>query len=234
MNALVILLGWAAALVTPMADVGRVSVDWTAGEITATGAAARDLRAPSIEIARVRTEEVAHARAAELLAQGALALPWAGGKTVGQAARGIDGARARLARVVAKPPIRRVSYASDGGTEVTLGLPLALVASALVPARQGVPPDEAPVFIVVDARAVAGLSPVVGLGIRAGDKTYFGPVSWVDDPDDARKLATGKALRLEARARQGNVQTVDAPPDVMALLPDARPWVIVLSVGDTP
>src|SRR5262250_3873432 len=76
MRLLLLLLVASAAHADPI-------VDWAAGRIAVTAAAAADLRAPSPAIARVAAERTARSRARAALLDAARALPWAGGGTLG-------------------------------------------------------------------------------------------------------------------------------------------------------
>jgi hypothetical protein len=149
----------AAVLVGPMAD--GVTVDWTAGELRATGLAAADLRLPGPDVARVAAERHARQQAEARLAVAAKQLPWAEGGTVGGHLND-----EQIAGVLAAGKVA-ASYGSDGSTSVVVTVPLDGFRTAIAgPAAVG---GE----VVLDAR---GLDVEPTLGVKLAGAAP--PTTW--------------------------------------------------------
>ncbi len=90
-----------------------VTVDWSAGTLSASGGAAADLRMPSVDLARPGADRRARAAALAKLRTALEALPLGGG-------RKLDGAR--IDRALARAKVADVQYQSNGGAVVRLEL----------------------------------------------------------------------------------------------------------------
>ncbi|MCS6913478.1 MAG: hypothetical protein RMK29_04125 [Myxococcales bacterium] len=107
-----------------------VTVDWSAGMMEAVGSCAADLRAPSVEIARIKAERVARQRAQERLRAALRALPrgrWAGPPPATEA----------LEQALGQAEVTKVHYGSNGSVSVRLRLAIAaLPVRLLSPSRR--------------------------------------------------------------------------------------------------
>lgn len=145
----------------------RTAIDWSRGLITAVGAAAGDLRAPSPAIARVAAKRKALDQARAGLDARARALTL-GGKTVAEHLENNDQARARLEQALEHLVELDISYGSDGSVVVTAGLPLEAVRVAVHgPSRPGPaePGTTLPTAVIIDARKVMN-TPMLGVAVN--------------------------------------------------------------------
>jgi hypothetical protein len=121
-----------AASVSLVAQIGTATVDWGRGVVSAHGGAPASLRAPGPGVARVTAERKARAAALEKLEASIGKLPLWGGGQVGHLLAERPAAKTRLMTVIAEAPVVvSPRYASDGGVELDLELPLDAVAAAL-------------------------------------------------------------------------------------------------------
>jgi hypothetical protein len=97
-----------AALATAL---DGVSVDWSAGALTASGGAAADLRMPSVDLARPGAERRARAAALARLRAGLRALPLGGGRKLDPD---------RVDRALGRARAAGVEYQSNGGAVVRM------------------------------------------------------------------------------------------------------------------
>ena len=150
-------------------------IDWTRGMIIARGAAAADLRAPSLSIARIAAERRAHTAARVRLSKLARSMSQLRGE--GNAGKAVaTGAPARrFAQLLAESRVLTIHHASDGSVVVKAGIAIEAVRAAI--AGPGVMPPgakNAPSAVVIDARGVLG-KPGLGLEILGGKERYVGP-----------------------------------------------------------
>jgi hypothetical protein len=127
-------MGVSAAFLLAIAlshTVGPVTIDWTRGVAVVATAAGATLRAPNPQVARLSAERLARRRATERLRKALAGLPVAGGATVGERLGGDADAWGWLDKAVAQAGAEAARYASDGGVELRLRLPLRDVARAL-------------------------------------------------------------------------------------------------------
>lgn len=180
----------------------RGAIDWTRGLITAMGAAAADLRAPSPDVARVTAERRAMDQARARLRESALSLT-VGGVAVAERARDADVA-ARLARALERALTLDVAYGSDGSAVVTAALPLEQVRHAVLGVPRARAAADAPTAIIIDARKHLR-RPVLGLTVAAGDAQGRGPAVFHRSLDAAaRDVRLGeRVVRARARALAG-------------------------------
>lgn len=152
----------------------RSPIDWWRGVLSAPGAAAADIRAPSPAIARLKAQRIAMSRAKKALSARAAKLPWAGGTTLG-AKLTSKAQKRRFDRVIARALARSVHYASDGSVMLRATVGLEALRQAVTGAAEahvlGAKPLSA---IVVDARKLR-VSAVLGRAISAGGARYAGP-----------------------------------------------------------
>jgi len=118
-------------LVALVHAVGPATVDWQRGVLEVEAGAAPSLRAPNPGVARVGAERLARQAAARKLLEAAAHLPVVGGGTVGDRLRKRPQAKKWLEKTLGDTQPARVRYASDGGIEMQLQLPLHKVAQAL-------------------------------------------------------------------------------------------------------
>jgi len=142
------------------------TVDWAAGRIAVTAAAAADLRAPSPQIARVAAERSARGRARGQLLVAVRTLPWAGGGTLGQRADADPEVLRALDLAVDGADTDELRIQSDGSVVVRLGTSL----DALV----GLTPTTESPRLVVDGKG--HVKPALGYRLVAGDESYVGPL----------------------------------------------------------
>ncbi len=159
-------------------------IDWTRGMITAQGAAAGDLRAPSPAIARVAAERRAKRAAGARLTRMVGRLSTAGGVVVGT---GSGAAKARLERAAAAARVLSIEYGSDGSVLASLGLPIEAVRVALFGVAAAPSATKgAPTALLVDARGIVS-APALGIELMAGGERYAAPTVF------HRRLATASA-----------------------------------------
>jgi hypothetical protein len=102
-----------------------VRIDWTARFIEAAGVSAADLSAPSPEVARIRAERQARARARERLKQALTTLPrarWQGGPPAPEA----------LEAALDRAEAHDIDYGANGSVALRLRLPLQALPAALL------------------------------------------------------------------------------------------------------
>jgi len=90
-----------------------VTIDWSAGTLSASGGAAADLRMPSVDLARPGADRRARAAALAKLRAALETLPLGGG-------RKLDASR--IDRALARAKVADVQYQSNGGAVVRLEL----------------------------------------------------------------------------------------------------------------
>jgi hypothetical protein len=221
-------------------------IDWTAGEIEATGAAAADLHAPNVTIARVGAERRARERAGKVLLEAARALRLASGGTLGAAMAKDDALAARVERSLERPRDVRIDHASDGSARVTVAAPLEGLRAARVAARKGAadddgdaiavtaapaPPLTAPTALLIEAKGEL-VQPVLGLTLRAGKLRHAGPVLFFHDAELAARDARLGARVVRGRATRNDDGELHVAGDAAEALAAARvaasPIVIVL------
>jgi hypothetical protein len=151
---------------------GGASVDWSTGVVRASGGGAGDLRAPSAAIARASAERHVRARIFTQIAQ----LPVIGGGSVGSACSKHPERKERIEKLIeqAAATAKEIHYASDGGIEIRLELPLDAIAAALVSDETKVTSARPGRIIVVRRKA----HPVIVPG---------GTVRYYESVDEARK-----------------------------------------------
>jgi hypothetical protein len=209
---------------------GKTTVDWSAGQLLATGAAVADPRAPNPDVARVSAERAARERALEELGRAARKLELAGGGSVGERARGDAAVEQRLAGALERARTLEASYGSDGSTRVVVALPLEAVRLAVAPAAAPNAPPGGPTAIVVDARAHKA-RPVLGVSLHAGaTKAAPLPTVWYADVEAAAAdpRAGARLLRTEAKSVKGGVIEVALAPEELEQATMAGALVIVV------
>jgi len=201
MRLLLVLLVASAAHADPI-------VDWAAGRIAVTAAAAADLRAPSPAIARVAAERTARGRAKTSLLEAARALPWAAGGTLGAHADQDPEARKTLAAAIDGATTEELRLQSDGSVVIRM--------AASLDALAGVPPTTERAALVADGRG--HVRPALGYRIVAGDETYSGPVRFAraGEPKVKVSRAHGDEVVLPAGALE------KAAPPVLILVGESR------------
>jgi hypothetical protein len=118
----------------------------------------------------VKAERKARARAVEKLRSTAAALPLAG--------QGLSLSDKCIADVERAAIALDMDYGSDGSVVAQLALPLEHVRACAFSADAPVAPGaKGPEVLVL--RGAGKLRPVVGLQVRAGDRTYRGPMRFV-------------------------------------------------------
>lgn len=200
--------------------------------VIATGAMAGDIRAPTPSVARVGAERGAREQAQARLLAGAKKLKTADGKTVGKLADGDKQIAARLERVAQQSIDLDIDYSSDGSVVLEAGLPIEAVRAAVYGADA--PPegaeDGAIAALVVDARKLRKLRPVIGLAVSAGGSRYRGPVVF---SDDAKSIAgdarfAGTRTRVEAAKLDGDSLVISDGESAVAAAKRAGAPVVVL------
>jgi hypothetical protein len=217
--AVVFVAGTAHADVTsPLA--GGATIDWSRGMLTVTGVGLADRNAPSPAVGRAASRRRADDAARAALAGALPAVPWtAGGKPGELAAR--DGWLAAHAVVAA------ATLHPDGSWRVTLGLPIEAIRLGLAGPRRvagggdpaAVTDPKAPRVVVIDARPLAGVTPIGGVAIGAAGA---GPTVWIDLADGAAPptaLVGAAPITRRATAFGGGAFTVDGDvPDLAGAL----------------
>jgi hypothetical protein len=183
----------------------RTAIDWSRGLITAVGAAAGDLRAPSPAIARVAAKRKALDQARARLDSRARALTL-GTRPVAEHIENNAPARARLERALQHVVELDVSYGSDGSVVVTAGLPLEAIRLAVHGPPRPAPAEREnslPTAVIIDARKVMN-TPILGValntpaGPRAAPTVFYRSV---------------KAARADARLGQRAISLTAARLD---------------------
>jgi hypothetical protein len=168
-----------------------VSIDWSEGELAATGGAAADLRMPSADVARPGAVRRARAAALAKLRAALEELPLGGGRKLAAAA--ID-------RALAQARTAGVTYQSNGGALVDVTLRFTdWIETPPAAADAGAPPpvEPAPVAVLSVPAMPLAAAPLVKLHggeVAAGAARYrLGPA-----PASAKALAArvDKAGRL--------------------------------------
>jgi hypothetical protein len=191
----------ALALVTLVVVHGPVTIDWTRGVVSAEAGAGPSLRAPSPTVARAAAERLARDLAARRLLEAVHKLPVVGGGTVGQQLSA--GGREALEKSMAALTPRRLRYASDGGIELQLSLPLARVAQAL-PVRRAEPEDAEKAAAHSSARIAIATGPLEPALVPRADLRFFGSLpeakkerAWLGD--SPRTIKIRRLGELDAR-----------------------------------
>jgi hypothetical protein len=144
--------------------VARAGVDWASGLVTADGIGVADRHAPSPATARGTSRRVADDAAKGALAQAVLALPIAGGGTVGARAKTDLAVKARVDAAVAHAYETFAEPETDGAWRVTMAVPIEAVRQALDgPRALPAGGDTGAAVIVVDGAAAA--KPAIGYAI---------------------------------------------------------------------
>jgi hypothetical protein len=213
------------------ADLGdRAAIDWTRGILSAVGAAAGDVRAPSPAIARGGAERQAREAARARLAELARGLPLAAGGTVGEALDKDPAAAARLAAALSRSLDVEVDYSSDGSVVLRAGLPVEAIRLALAgaPRAPDAHADGSPTALVVDARKLPA-RPAVGAELAWGKERFAAPVVYHLSPEKALAdpRVGDRAVRVEAIGLDRGV--IQVPDDVrLAAARRAGALVVVL------
>jgi hypothetical protein len=198
----------AGAVIVPGPE--RTAVDWSRGLITAVGAAAGDLRAPSAAVARVAARRKALEQARARLDARARALTL-GARPVAEWVRDDARARARLERALDQAVELDVAHASDGSVVVTAGLGLEAIRLAVHgPPRPG-PADRAalPTAILIDARKVMN-APILGMAVNTPAGPRAAPTVYY------RSLAAARAdTRLGDRVLELSAAKLGRAPDAL-------------------
>jgi hypothetical protein len=183
----------AAAAANPLVrPLGRAEVDWSAGVVSARGAAAADLRLPGVEAARPAATREARVRAARVLREALVKLPLRKGKH--PSAGLVDAALERASVIAADPQ-------SNGGVLVTLGVRFGdLGEERPAPAGKGARPPEPPapeVVLSVPSMPLEAM-PVLLVGkaeIPLASAVYrLGPAPKGDKPVAARRDRAGRLV----------------------------------------
>jgi hypothetical protein len=150
-----------AARATAQVDAGVAPgrVDWTTGQVRATGGGPPDFKALNPAQVRSGAERLARAEAEKRLLEQVQALPLDGTRELRELlAR--DDARRRVEALVRGAAVSSKRYFTDGGVVVELGLPLAALNDVIdpeaAPKRQVGGPDGDATFsgLIVDARGL--------------------------------------------------------------------------------
>src|SRR5262249_7995661 len=136
-------------------------IDWAAGRIAVTAAAAADLRAPSPAIARVAAERTARGRARPALPHAARGPPWAGGGPPRAHADGDPDAQKAIVAAL-DGATEELRLQSDGSVMMRLVASLDVLA--------GIAPTGEAAGLVADGRG--HVKPALGYRLVAGGETY--------------------------------------------------------------
>jgi hypothetical protein len=177
----------------------------------------------------VSSQRQAVERAVVTLAAAVRALPLAGGGTVGEVAAADPVAEARLLAVLAGARVLVADYASDGGTHVTVALPLEAVRGALAPPAAPEAAAQAPTAILVDARKTR-LRPVLGVRLVAGATQAALPTVWSADPGAAAADARLGPRVVKTEATEVGKGAVSVTLDEAELGKAARGGALVMIV----
>ena len=147
-----------------MPSIAHAGVDWASGLVTADGLGIADRHAPSPATARGTSRRVAEDAAKLELARAILALPIAGGGTVGKRAGGDPAVKPRLDAAVAHAYSVAAEPETDGAWRVTMAVPIEAIRQALDGSRElAASGDSGASVIVVDGAAAA--KPAIGYAV---------------------------------------------------------------------
>jgi hypothetical protein len=137
-------------------NLAHAGVDWASGLVTADGLGIADRHAPSPATARGTSRRVAEDAARVELSRAILALPLAGGGTVGKHAGNDPAVKTRLDAAIAHAYSVAAEPETDGAWRVTMAVPIEAVRQALDGPREvAATGDNGPSVIVVDGAAAA-------------------------------------------------------------------------------
>jgi hypothetical protein len=185
---------WVLVLVLPLSALAQANpVDWQRQVLRVTGEGPPDVRASNPAQARLGAERAAKADALEELLERVKGVPLRSGRTVGDELAQEE-TRKKVEEALGGFRVVHKRYYSDSGVRMDVEVPLAVVASVLVPAsppRSPAKPASKTHYtgLVVDAREL-GMTPV--LAPRLLDDTGQ-PLHGVETLSDEARRTTGAA-----------------------------------------
>ncbi|MFH0900526.1 MAG: hypothetical protein V2A73_07845 [Pseudomonadota bacterium] len=227
-----------SGIVEPLA---QARVDWTDGSLIAVAAAAPELLAPNVDIARAKAERTARQAGMTRLQEAVRCLPAGTGVSIGDAIAANAAIGEKLTAVVGKEAQVLVDYGSDGSARVTFTLALEVVRRVLISAQvlpadgdqAGAQPNgrspSAVLAVLVDARKVR-LSPALAVVLAAGRVRYSGAIVWHQSMSEAladRRLGVRPARTRAVAFSSGTIE-VAIDEDALTAIRDSRALVVVV------
>jgi hypothetical protein len=176
--------------------IAHAGVDWATGLVTADGLGIADRHAPSPATARGTSRRVAEDAAKVELARAILALPVAGGGTVGTRSGNDPAVKSQLDAAVAHAYAVAGEPETDGAWRVTMAVPIEAVRQALDGTRElAAAGDAGASVIIVDGAAAA--KPAIGYavgGVHGATLFVTELPAWASDAPHvtASKISVGK------------------------------------------